>query len=78
MKRKQNLTFFLKIGAFITPFFIGVYGLRQLKEGNILDCAYKMVQLYMMEYNVNSEKLNWQVELARWLAPAMTVAGLRG
>lgn len=74
MKRKQNLTLFLKIGAFITPFFIGVYGLRKLQEGNILDCAYKMVQLYMMEYNVNSEKLNWQVELARWLAPAMTVA----
>lgn len=71
---RENIKIIGKLILFLTPFCIGFYGIVKLQEGTLLDCAYKTVQLYVMEFGIESECLNWQLEIARWLAPIATAA----
>lgn len=65
----------LLFGIFLViPFFLGMFGMRALGEGSYLECAYKSVQLYTLEFSVEAYPLNAAVVIARWMAPLMTVA----
>ena len=73
-EQKEQLKNILKLIIYVTPFFLGWYGTYQLGEGDWIDCAYKTVQLYLMEYGLEAEKLNLATQIARITAPIMTAA----
>lgn len=73
-RRKEQLQNLCKAILYLTPFFLGWYGTYQLGEGNLIDCAYKTVQLYLMEYSIEAETLNIATQIARIAAPVVTAA----
>lgn len=61
---------------YIAPFLLGWYGIYQLGEGDWLECAYKSVQLYLMEYAVETKPINLATTVAKVTAPLVTAAFL--
>jgi len=70
---KKNTVTVLKIFAFILPFIIGGVGYYRAGEP-LMDALYYSLSLYPM--NLNSDKWNVLIEIARWTAPIATVGGL--
>ena len=71
-KMKNSIHYIL----FFFPAVLGFYGYMQLGAGTALDCAYKTLQLYVVEFALEGEMTNWAVEIARWTAPLATAAAL--
>ncbi len=70
---KKRLGDLGKMVLFVLPFFVGFYGVYMADHGDISECAYKAVQLYLMEYNIEGST-NMAIEIAKWTAPMATVA----
>lgn len=71
------------VGALVlTAFFLGFVGFALYcdnlhVEKSTTDLAYLALQLFVLESgDVPGPGLPWQLEVARWLAPATTVAAL--
>lgn len=75
-KKREQMQMVLKYIMYLIPFALGWYGTYQLGEGNLIDCAYKTVQLYLLEYSIEAEKLNLATQIARIAAPVVTAAFL--
>ena len=60
---KKRLGDLGKMVLFVLPFFVGFYGVYMADHGDISECAYKAVQLYLMEYN-NEGSTNMAIEIA--------------
>lgn len=71
---KEKIGQFGKIFMYIFPAILGFCGMVRADQGGFLECAYKTVQLYLVEFAVEGDVMNWQLEWARWLAPLATVA----
>lgn len=74
--KNEKIVNIIKGILYVTPFFVGWYGIYLLGEGDWLECAYKSVQLYLMEYSVETEPLNFATTIAKVAAPLVTVAFL--
>lgn len=74
--KKQKLGKYLLRTLFFVPLILAFVGMRLLNEGPVLDCLYKSVQIYLMEYNVDAYPTNWMVELARWTGPVAAGAAI--
>ncbi len=73
---KKEIVNIIRIILYVTPFFLGWYGIYQLGEGDWIESAYKSVQLYLMEYSVETVPLNMPTLIAKIAAPCMTAAFL--
>ena len=78
MQKEENklIINIIKGVLYIAPFFLGWYGIYQLGEGDWLECAYKSVQLYLMEYSVETKPINLALTIAKVAAPLVTAAFL--
>lgn len=78
MKKEENKEILNAIKGllYVVPFLLGWYGIYQLGEGDWLECAYKSVQLYLMEYAVETKPINLATSIAKVTAPLVTAAFL--
>lgn len=79
MKQREIKKYVLEIIKwilFFVPFVLGTWGMMKLGEGTFFDCCYKAIQLYIMDYNIDSASINWMCEVARWTAPLATATAI--
>lgn len=63
---------FFKLLLYILPLVLGVWGLHFLEGEPFLDSVFNSILMYILCYT--EHPANIFVELARWLAPAMTAS----
>ncbi len=72
MHKKKTLEIILKIILFIMPCVLGTIGYLTAGE-NVLQALYSAMCLYVLEFN--ETEWNVLIEIARWMAPIVTVSG---
>lgn len=72
-KHKLRIKYLIKLIAFVTPSILGTIG--YLIEGlSISESLYYSVGLYVL--NFYGDECNAMLEIARWMAPVVTISGI--
>lgn len=71
---KKTFSKILKIFIFILPILLGTWGLHILEGEPILDAIFNSLLMYFLCYT--DHPANIFIELARWIAPAVTASGV--
>lgn len=69
---KKTLSRILKIFLFILPILLGIWGMHFVEGEPILDAIFKSITMYV--FNYGDHPANIFIEVARWLAPAVTAS----
>ncbi len=69
---KKTFSKVFKIFLFILPMILGIWGMHFVEGEPILDAIFNSIMMYVLNYG--DHPANIYIEVARWLAPAITAS----